>query len=61
MEIGRKVKYIGTDFKDVLKGTYTIVDIKKVFGTVRIRNEHIGIYVPMQDVEIVGEEREHES
>lgn len=61
MEVGQKVKYIGTDFKGVLKGTYTIVDIKKVYGTVRIRNEFILIYVPIQDVEIVGEEREHET
>ncbi|MBC2077658.1 DUF1642 domain-containing protein [Listeria booriae] len=56
MEIGQKVKYTGTEFKDILKGTYTIVDIKNLFATVRIKNENGGIYVPMQDVEIVRDE-----
>lgn len=58
MEIGQKVKYTGTMFQDFMKGTYIVVDIKNVFATVRIENEHSGIYVPMQDVEIVEEDAE---
>ncbi|MBC1651287.1 hypothetical protein HCJ13_13910 [Listeria booriae] len=56
MEVGQKVKYTGTEFKDFMLGTYTIVDIKNVFATVRIENEHDGVYVPMQDVEVIEEE-----